>query len=164
MLEHRVALRLELVARLPLRQRVRFGHAIADGKKHHQVFARTAQIPIGPDDVGRLVVVVFSVVITDLFAVLRRLSDEIHAFVGIERRHTLLGEVEVIGSIVEAFFRLGVRPNGSSLLASRVARVVVEIGRTESDERQIPGPPVNVQPIQVDRGAVFASGYRGLML
>ena len=49
------------------------------------------------------------------------------AGVRIERRHSLLGEVEVIGPVVEALLRLRIGAQGPVLLGGGVAQVVVEV-------------------------------------
>ena len=94
----------------------------------------------------------------DLFAVVRRLADELHAFVGIERRHTLLGEVEVIGSIVEALFGLRIGSHDASLLARRVARVVVELDAPKPMSVRSLVRPWTFSPSMLMLATVFASG------
>src|SRR5436190_21807981 len=85
-LQHLVALRLELVARLPLGKLVGLRDPIPDGEKHFQIFARSAQVPIGLYRVGRLMIVVLRVIVSDFLAVVRRLADKVDALIGIERR------------------------------------------------------------------------------
>ncbi len=151
-LELLVALRLELGARLPFRELVGLRDPVADREEHLEVLARAAQVPVGPHLVGRLVVVALGELVAQLLAVAGRLADEVHALVGIERGHALLGEVEVIRAVVEALLGLGIGPDEPPLLAGRVARVVVEIRRAVADEREVLGPPVDVHPVHVDVG------------
>src|SRR5215510_6394775 len=44
--KHRVPLRLELVARLPVRKLVRLRDAVADREQHLQIFARPFEVPL----------------------------------------------------------------------------------------------------------------------
>ena len=72
--------------------------------------------------------------------------------VRVERGHALLREVEVVGAVVEALFRLGIGPERAALLGGCVAQVVVEIGRAEADDRDVLRAPPLVDAVDVDVG------------
>src|SRR5436190_7847505 len=94
--QHRIAPGFELVARFPLGELVGLRDAIADREKYHQILARAAQIPVLCHHIGRLMVVARGVVVAYLLAVVGRLADVVDSGVGIERRYTLPGKVEMI--------------------------------------------------------------------
>ena len=73
-----------------------------------QILDGARKIPVRLHFVGRLVVIVLRIVIALLFAVARRLSDVIGTGVGIESRHSLFRELEVIRAIEGAFARIGI--------------------------------------------------------
>src|SRR5215831_8101767 len=56
LLQHFLSLRPEFIPRLPLRELVRLRHPVPDGEEHAQIFARAAEVPLGRDDVLRLVI------------------------------------------------------------------------------------------------------------
>src|SRR5215510_4440326 len=113
--------RLEFVSGFPLGVLARLRDAIADREEHLQIFDGAAEIPIRFYDIGRLVVVVLGVVVANLLAVIRRLADEFDPLIRVERRHTLLGKVEVIRAVVEALFRFRVGADEAALLRGRFA-------------------------------------------
>src|SRR5215213_7808714 len=108
LIQHLFTPGFELVARLPLGVLLRVRDPIANVEKEPQVFNHPRQVPIVRYLVGGLVVPDFQVLFALLSAVTLGLVDEIGAPVGIERGHALLGEIEVVRAIVEAFLRLGV--------------------------------------------------------
>src|SRR4051812_41540808 len=92
LLQHRVALRLELVAGLPVRHLVGLRDTLADGEQHAQVLARAVQIPAWQHDVERRVVPLLVPLLSHLLGVFLRLADEVHAAVRVERGNALLRE------------------------------------------------------------------------
>src|SRR4051812_2160306 len=126
-LHHRVALRLELVPRLPLRQLVGIRHAVADGKEQLRVFDGAAQIPVRLHLVRRGVVVVLGVFVALLLSPVRGLADEVDTGVGVERGHSLLGEIEMVRPVVEALLGFRIRRQRAPLFLRRLAQVVVEV-------------------------------------
>ena len=74
------------------------------------------------------------------------------ALLRVERRHALLGEVEMVRPVVEALLGFRVRTNDAALLSGSVASVVIEIGGAVADERQIARPAVHVESVHVDVG------------
>ena len=87
-----------------------------------------------------------------------RLADELDALVGVERRHAELGELEVVGAVVEALLRLGVRLHRAALLLRRRPG--------ESSSVDAPSPmttmslvrPTTFEPSMLMLASVFASG------
>src|SRR5450759_8689 len=110
-LQHRVALRLELGSRLPLRKLLGLRQPVADHPVVLEVLHGAAHLPLRLHLVGRLVIVVRRVGVRALLAPSRRLADEVDAATARTRGHALLCEREVVGSIEAASFRIGVGPN-----------------------------------------------------
>src|SRR5262245_8097169 len=76
-LQHRVALRLEFVARLPLWPLVCIRNPETDLEQELRVLGRAFERPVGLHLVGDLMVVMGNVVVHLLFPVVGRLPDEI---------------------------------------------------------------------------------------
>src|SRR5438045_515786 len=118
--EHPVSFCFELVAWFPFRKLICLGDPVADREQHRQILSGAAQIPVCFHLVRWLVVIMLGVIVAHLPAVIRRLADKIDAFLWIQCGDALLRKVEMIGSIVKPFLRLGVSPDHSALLGSRV--------------------------------------------
>src|SRR5437588_2438879 len=142
-----VARRPKLGTRFPFRICVGVRDSVADFEKYLEVLNRAGQIPIRQHFVLRLVIPVVRVVLPHFHTVICRFADVVRSGIGIERWNTLFGEVEMIGPIVEALFRLRVRLDGTALLSSRLARVLVKIGIAQPDEHEISGSAVHVHAV-----------------
>ena len=103
-------------------------------------------------------VVVLRVLVALLLAVVRRLADELDAGVGIERGHALLGEVEVVGAVVEALLGFGIRPQRPALLGGGVAQVVVQVEAPSPTTVMSFVRPHWLMPSMLMLASVFSSG------
>src|SRR3954447_23928997 len=106
--QHRIALRLELVAGLPVRHFVGLRHPLAHREQHPQILPCAAEVPVGHDDVERCVVPLLGPRLPRLLAELLRLADVVDTTGDVERRDSLLRKVEMIRSIVETLLGFGV--------------------------------------------------------
>src|SRR5262245_53611225 len=90
---------LELVARSPARHVVGVGDADADRESQARVLDHAVEVPVGPDLVARLVIVMVLVGL-DLFAAPGvRAIDELGAGVEVEARDADAREAELIGAV-----------------------------------------------------------------
>src|SRR5208337_4271342 len=110
--EHGLAAGAELAVRFPLGEAVPLCHAIPDFENGLQVLGRTGEVPVGFHLVADLVIVLLGVLILLLLRVIGGFVDVLPTAFGVERGDTLLGELEMVGSIVIPLFGLGVGSNG----------------------------------------------------
>ena len=66
-------------------------------------------------------IIVLRVVVAFLLAVAGGLADVFRPGIGIERRHALFGELEVVGAIEETFLRLGIARDSAAVLFQNLA-------------------------------------------
>ena len=95
---------------------------MADLEERLHVLHTAAEVPVGLHLVRRLVIVVVRVLVALLHAVTVRFPDVVDARIGVERRHALLGELEMVRAVVEPLLRLGVGTHGAILCPEHRAR------------------------------------------
>src|SRR5271166_2502175 len=123
--EHGLAAGAELAVRFPLGEAVPLCHAIPDFENGLQVLGRTGEVPVGFHLVADLVIVLLVLMLL-LLRVIGGFVDVLPAASGVERGDTLLGELEMVGSIVVPLFRLGVGPDGAPPGAGNLDQQVVQ--------------------------------------
>src|SRR5690242_12788968 len=106
--QHAVPPRLELVAGLPGGPGVGVRHANPGREQHPEIVHRPAQVPVGLHLVADVVVVVIGVLVPLGLAVAVWLPDVVDPAVEEERGHPLLGELEMVGPVVEPLLRFGI--------------------------------------------------------
>src|SRR5574338_1648674 len=115
LLQHRLPLRLELRARLPLGVAIRIGDVQANGEVQLQVVESPGKIPVGPQFIGWLVIMLLGVRATDRRGEVCRLADEIAAAARVECRHSLLGKRELIRTVETAVLGRRIRLDQATL-------------------------------------------------
>ena len=85
----------------------------------------------------------------------------IDAGVGVQRRDSHLGEVEVIGAVVVAFLRLRVGPDDTVLAAGSLSQIVIQLRIPVADHGHVTHGPQDVETIHVDgRNGFFGGIHR----
>ena len=108
-LEHGLAAGAELAVRLPLGEAISLApRGMPTSRMTLASSAAPLKVPVGLHLVADLVIVLLGVLVLLLLGVVGRLVDVIPPRLGIERRDTLLGELEVVGAVVVALLGLGV--------------------------------------------------------
>src|SRR6185503_6950063 len=102
--------------------------------------------------VGEIVVVATGVFLALLDAVIRGLAGELDARVRIERRHALLGELEMVRPVIETLLRLGVRAYDTTLRREHARYHVIERRVTKADDAEVMRLSPLVHAIDVDVG------------
>src|SRR5271157_4821514 len=124
--EHGLAAGAELAVWFPLGEAVPLGDAIPDLENGLQVLGRAGEVPVGSHLVADLVIVLLGVLILLLLRVIGGFVDVLPPALGIERGDALLGELEMVGSIVIPLFGFGVGPDGAPAGAGNLDQQVVQ--------------------------------------
>src|SRR5690606_13899822 len=98
----RVAGGLEGIALDVVRPGLTAGQLTADPVQRHQILDHATEIPGRIELIGRLMVGLGGVARLQLAAEIRTVLDVIDAALGVQRRHAVLGETEVVGAEEEA--------------------------------------------------------------
>ena len=161
--DRRLARGLELVARLPRRQRVGFGDEESAVERQPGVFDHAVVAPRLVELVRGLVVVLARVELGLLAAPLRRPPDEGGAGLEVERRNADLREVELVGAVEVAAIGELVALDGASLQPGDRFDHRVEVRLAVADEAEVGGHPEHVGAVDVDVGGDAAGRDGGVL-
>src|ERR1700686_989080 len=132
-LHHLIAFRVEFGSRFPLRKSLAVRDLITHLKEKLHVFGAAGNVPLWVNLVTRLMVMFRHKLVLLLLAESRRLTDDIPARAGVERRQTHLREFKLVGAIEAAFFRLAVWIHHPAVACGRGPQHVVEVGIAKAD-------------------------------
>ena len=78
---------------------------------------------------------------------------------GVQHGHALLGEIEMIGAVVFAVFRVLLGFDDAILRRCLIAQDILEFGTAVSDHDHVVGRSVNVHGVHVDTADRIAHGH-----
>jgi len=153
--------RLKLCPRHPFGHVGIIGDAISNQKVELGILDRPAQVPVRLNLVGGLVIPLGSKLSPLFQPPALGLADEIHSCFGVERRNAILGKLEVVGAVVEAFLRLGVELYNTALFRRDCLDHIVQVDTPRPIWTMSRVRPFTFIPSMLMSSAVRASGYSG---
>src|SRR5699024_9544204 len=136
-------------------------NAVAYIKENSYISNHSAGIPVLINFIiDRMIISALQAI--DRGSIAIRFINKFRSRIGKDSRYALLGHREVIRSIKESFFGIGIRLNLHIMLSRNLLKQVAHAISSISDEHNIPGFAIYIHSVKVDIGRHFTQWYGGM--